>query len=173
MEEVVGYEGTEVEAGAAEERNQQDATPDETFAIPKPPKRAKGKERDHNSMMISSAFEILKMAAAKLDTPPTENDEVTSFFKLVTATVKNYSPETRKGVQHAVFDVLKNADRGYYEWPAENVHYSCHQPYSADGRHSNFMSHKSAPLFPQSQPHLTPLTPLPYHNHNPNRQFLH
>jgi hypothetical protein len=80
MEGVVRYEGTEVEAGAAEERNQQDATPDKTFAIPKPPKRAMGKERGHNSTMISSAFETLKMAAAKLDTPPTEHDEVTIFY---------------------------------------------------------------------------------------------
>ena len=66
--------------------------------------------------MIASAFEILKTAAAKLDTSHTENDEVTSFLKFVTTKVKNYFPETGKGVQHAVFDIIKNTDRGYYEW---------------------------------------------------------
>jgi hypothetical protein len=113
--------------------------------------------------MIASAFEILKMAAAKLDTSHTENDEVTSFLKFVTTKVKNYFPETRKGVQHAVFDIIKNTDRGYYEWPAENVHYGYHQPYSADGKHRNFMSLNSVPQFRQSQPsqsHLTPLIPI-------------
>ena len=75
----------------------------------------------------------------------------------MTAKVKNYSADTRKGVQHAVFDILMKADRGLYEWTPENVHYGYQHPYSADGRRpTNLMSHQSAPvLLSQSwQPQL-------------------
>ncbi|KAJ8889666.1 hypothetical protein PR048_009167 [Dryococelus australis] len=44
-----------------------------------------------------------------------KNDKVTSFFTVVTAKVKGYSPDTRKVVEHAVFDILMKADTGYYE----------------------------------------------------------
>lgn len=45
--------------------------------------------------MMATAFEILQSAAGKLNALSTEDEEVTSFFKHVTAKVKNYSPGSK------------------------------------------------------------------------------
>ncbi|KAJ8874805.1 hypothetical protein PR048_022694 [Dryococelus australis] len=109
--------------------------PPPTPSYPPPPSNqsAEGEEEpDQSSLMLSSTFEILKTAAAKLNKPQPENDEITTFFPIVTAKVKGYSPETKKAVEHAVFDILMKADTSYYERPSGNFRFGYQHPYSAD-----------------------------------------
>ncbi|XP_049764520.1 uncharacterized protein LOC126092833 [Schistocerca cancellata] len=45
--------------------------------------------------------------------PCNKSDEIDAFVTYIAANVKKYSPETQKSVQHAVFDVLLKADKGF------------------------------------------------------------
>lgn len=74
--------------------------------------------------MMSSAFDLLKNAAEKLDKEPCKPNEIDAFFTYVAAKVNKYSPETQKSVQHAVFDILMKADRGFFDWAAPNDQHS-------------------------------------------------
>lgn len=73
---------------------------------------------------MSSAFNILKNAAEKLDTGNVKPNEIDSFFSYVATKVKKYSSETQTSVQHAVFEILMKADRGYYDWAAPNYQHT-------------------------------------------------
>ncbi|KAJ8882338.1 hypothetical protein PR048_014140 [Dryococelus australis] len=54
-------------------------------------------------------------------------------------------PETRKAVEHTVFDILMKADTCYYERPAGNFRFGYQHPYSADI--NNIVPHRSPTLF--------------------------
>lgn len=90
-----------------------------TSSYEKPTKRAK-RSVDINTSLMSSAFEMLKNAAQKLDKQPTKANEVDCFFTYVASKVNNYSPEVQKSVQHAIFDILVKADKGQYDQRAHN-----------------------------------------------------
>ncbi|XP_028142322.1 uncharacterized protein LOC114336190 [Diabrotica virgifera virgifera] len=61
---------------------------------------------------MSSASSILKNAAENLNKGPSEQDEIGAFVKFLSAKVRKYSPAVRKGVQHAIMDVIMKADKG-------------------------------------------------------------
>lgn len=103
-----------VEAGAED----QSLPSANTYSSPVPTKRAKKRHYDPTHTMMENAFDMMKTATATLTKPCQEPDEITAFFNYVSTKVKNYPSETRKGVQHAVFEVLMKADQGFYEWPA-------------------------------------------------------
>ncbi|GBN84797.1 hypothetical protein AVEN_212125-1 [Araneus ventricosus] len=92
---------------------------------PKSKKRARGKE-DYTSTVMKNALNILQTAAKKLEKEPSEPSEIDSFFTYVASKVKNYSPEAQKRIQHAVFDILMQADRGMFDSHIPSI-YS--QPY--------------------------------------------
>ncbi|KAJ8879647.1 hypothetical protein PR048_020255 [Dryococelus australis] len=90
--------------------------------------------------------------------------------------VKGHSPETRKAVKHAVFDILMKADTGYYEQPAGNFPFGYQHPYSADI--NNIVPHHSPTVFDStrwlgSQRDREPKNRLLFHNRQaPNNTKL-
>ena len=107
-----------------------------TSSLPTPKRPKTGRQRDRTSAMMTSALNILKTASSNLNKPATETDEMTSFFNYVSQKSKNYSPATKIGVQHAIFEIIMKADRGFYDWNLDNTHYRPHQqmqPYGPQG----------------------------------------
>lgn len=67
-------------------------------------------------MLLTETLNVMKTAASKLKSSSCEtSDEVRSFGNFVVSKMNSYSEATRKSVEHAVFDILIKADRGYYE----------------------------------------------------------
>lgn len=65
---------------------------------------------------MADAISVMRTAANKLKTPVSDTpEEVKSFGNYMISKMKSYSEQTRKGVEHAIFDILIKADRGYYE----------------------------------------------------------
>lgn len=73
-----------------------------SFLLSKPPKRSKGKEEGNNTFM-TEALSVMKAASDKLNVPNFENDENRCFGNFIVSKMNNYSSQTKKGVQHAIF----------------------------------------------------------------------
>lgn len=79
--------------------------------------------------MLSDVMGILKTTANKLDNSIGIPDTTKSFASFIAAKMTSYSPQTRTSVEHAIFEIIMKADRGYYEsWHHQNNHaYGSHQ----------------------------------------------
>ncbi|KPJ14067.1 hypothetical protein RR48_02668 [Papilio machaon] len=83
------------------------------------PKSAKQTRRDDN--VLSDVMGILKTTANKLDNSIGIPDTTKSFASFIGAKMTSYSPQTRTSVEHAIFEIIMKADRGYYEsWRHQN-----------------------------------------------------
>jgi hypothetical protein len=111
----------------------------EPFVTPRAPKRAKERRPDESTKLMSDALTVLKTAANNLNTSPSQ-DEVKSFCAFVMAKMNSYSQDTRKKVQHAIFNILVKADRGFYE-RAQNMFHSHELP-----RYSGVPSFETYPM---------------------------
>lgn len=77
------------------------------------PTRAKQAKKDDNSV-LSEVVGILQTTANKLGSSSAV-DLTTTFASYVAAKMKTYSTQTRNSVEHAIFDILIKADKGFYE----------------------------------------------------------
>ncbi|XP_047518833.1 uncharacterized protein LOC125058738, partial [Pieris napi] len=85
------------------------------------PKSAKQTRRDDN--VLSVVMGILKTTATKLDNSIGIPDTTKSFASFIGAKMTSYSPQTRTLEEHAIFEIITKADRGYYEsWRHQNNH---------------------------------------------------
>lgn len=105
------------EADADETQNTQETnvacSPSSTIEMP--PKRVK-KHRQMQQSLMEETVGIMKIAASKLKAPISDTpEEVKAFGNYIISKMKLYSEQTRKAVEHAIFDVLIQADRGYFE----------------------------------------------------------
>lgn len=89
----------------------------QTYSSPAPKQRKTGRQQDSaSSAVMTSALTMIRPVASSLSNEPApETDEMTAFFNYVTQKTKNYPPATKIGVQHAIFEILMQADRGFYE----------------------------------------------------------
>lgn len=89
----------------------------QTYSSPAPKQRKTGRQQDSaSSAVMTSALNMIgPVASSRSDEPAPETDEMTAFFNYVTQKTKNYPPATKIGVQHAIFEILMQADRGFYE----------------------------------------------------------
>lgn len=93
-----------------------DPSKPQTYSSPAPKQRKTGRQRDSASPVMTSALNMLQPVASSHSSEPTpETDEMTAFFNYVSQKTKNYPPATKIGVQHAIFEILIQADRGFYE----------------------------------------------------------
>lgn len=94
---------------------------------PNTPKSARQTKRDDN--VLADVMGILKTTANKLDNSIGIPDLTKSFASFIGAKMSNYSPQTRTSVEHAIFEIIMKADRGYYEsWRHQDNHvYGSHQ----------------------------------------------
>lgn len=93
-----------------------DPSKPQTYSSPAPKQRKTGRQRDSASAVMTSALNMLEpVASSHSSEPPPETDEMTAFFNYVSQKTKNYPPVTKIGVQHAIFEILIQADRGFYE----------------------------------------------------------
>lgn len=93
-----------------------DPSKPQTYSSPAPKQRKTGRQRDSASPVMTSALNMLQPVASSQSSEPTpETDEMTAFFNYVSQKTKNYPPATKIGVQHAIFEILIQADRGFYE----------------------------------------------------------
>lgn len=76
--------------------------------------RAKQAKKDDNSSILSDVVGILQTTANKLGSSGA-SDLATTFACYVSAKMKTYAPQTRNSVEHAIFEILMKADKGYYE----------------------------------------------------------
>ncbi|CAG4936677.1 unnamed protein product [Parnassius apollo] len=104
------------------------------FTPPAPPnehglQEAKRSRRDENNV-LTDVVGILKTTAQKLDSSSSIPDLTKSFISFIGAKMSNYSSQTRTSVEHAIFEIIMKADRGYYEsWQHQpNAYYT--EPYS-------------------------------------------
>lgn len=88
-----------------------------TYSSPVPKQRKTGRQQDSaSSAVMASALNMTRpVASSRSSEPAPETDEMTAFFNYVTQKTKNYPPATKIGVQHAIFEILMQADRGFYE----------------------------------------------------------
>ncbi|GBM38145.1 hypothetical protein AVEN_48482-1 [Araneus ventricosus] len=77
---------------------------------------------DVNSSMMTNALNVLQTTAKNLEKDPSEPNEIDAFFTYVVAKVHKYSPEAQKKVQHAVFDILMQADRGMLDYSTPPIY---------------------------------------------------
>ncbi|CAH1975212.1 unnamed protein product [Acanthoscelides obtectus] len=94
-----------------------------------PPNLQSDKNKTRSSPIMSDAFQILKNAAKKMDKEPTQPSEIDSFFNFVAAKVQKYPPPIQQTIQHAVFDLIIKADRGFLN-PTSIQPYNDSQPTS-------------------------------------------
>lgn len=93
-----------------------DPSKPQTYSSPAPKQRKTGRQRASASPVMTSALNMLQPVASGHSSEPTpETDEMTAFFNYVSQKTKNYPPATKIGVQHAIFEILIQADRGFYE----------------------------------------------------------
>lgn len=86
----------------------------ETTSDIQKPKRLK--KQDLQQSLMTDAMDLMKTAVNKLKTPYSDTpEEVKTFGNYIISKMKSYLEETRKGVEHAIFDILIKADTGYYE----------------------------------------------------------
>ncbi|CAH1972981.1 unnamed protein product [Acanthoscelides obtectus] len=119
------------EAALSSEQMEQEAIP-ETPTLPstsKSTKRSKTKQDNVSSPIMSDAFQILKNAAKKMDKEPTQPSVIDLFFNFVAAKVQKYPPPIHQTIQHAVFDLIIKADRGFLN-PTSIQSYNDSQPTS-------------------------------------------
>lgn len=72
----------------------------------------KKKRKRTEDKRLDKAFELLTSAAAK---PEEKNDEWYSFGIYIAKKMRLYSTCTRSGVQHAISNIIFNADRGSFD----------------------------------------------------------
>ncbi|CAH2100921.1 unnamed protein product [Euphydryas editha] len=102
----------------ASENNAAEAT-QHKFTPPAPPnehglQEAKRSRRDENNV-LTDVLGILKTTAQKLDSSTSIPDLTKSFVSFIGAKMSNYSSQTRTSVEHAIFETIMKANRGYYE----------------------------------------------------------
>lgn len=89
-----------------------------------PTPRKKGK-KDTTDERLDKAFQLLTAAADE-----SENDECKSYGFFVGNKIKNYNSKTRNAVQHAISNILFNADSGFYDqnviYPNHNIQFGQH-----------------------------------------------
>lgn len=89
----------------------------QTYSSPAPKQRKAGRQQESaSSAVMTSALNMIRpVASSRSSEPAPETDEMTAFFSYVTQKTKNYPPATKIGVQHAIFEILMQADQGFYE----------------------------------------------------------
>lgn len=89
----------------------------QTYSSLAPKQRKTGRQQDgDSSAVMTSALNMIRpVSSSRSSEPAPETDEMTAFFNYATQKTKNYPPATKIGVQHAIFEVLIQADRGFYE----------------------------------------------------------
>ncbi|KAL1492203.1 hypothetical protein ABEB36_012685 [Hypothenemus hampei] len=59
---------------------------------------------------------VMKTSVSRLKAPSSDtSEEVKAFGNYIISKMKSYSEETRKGVEHTIYDILVKAGGGYYE----------------------------------------------------------
>jgi hypothetical protein len=109
----------------------QDVTQQDT---PLPPRNKKKKTT--GDLRLEKAFRILEQAG--------DSDESQAFGIFVGKKLRTYSPFTRSGVQHAISNILFNADRGCYE-PQEQYAKQAQSPSLVSERQHSTFSDSPAP----------------------------
>uniref|UniRef100_A0AAR5PH17 MADF domain-containing protein n=1 Tax=Dendroctonus ponderosae TaxID=77166 RepID=A0AAR5PH17_DENPD len=67
-------------------------------------------------LLIEDDIGLMTRAESRLKSPISDPaEEVQAFGNYIISKMKSYSEQTRKSVEHAIYDVLVTADRGQYE----------------------------------------------------------
>jgi hypothetical protein len=116
---------------AAQDETTQDVTEQDAILSPVP--RRNKKKKTTGDLRLEKAFRILEQAG--------DSDESQAFGIFVGKKLKTYTAFTRSGVQHAISNILFNADRGYYE-PQQQYSKQDQSPSLVSERqHSTFLIH--------------------------------
>lgn len=125
----------------------------------------KNQERLQHSVM-EDALALMKTASSKLKASPSDTpDEVKAFGNYVASKMKTYSENTRRGVEHAIYDILIKANSGYFE---NSTSTRVRSPAHHDLQHIP-TQHISSPKHAQ---YLTKSTPSPYSTESLPQQSL-
>lgn len=112
------------------------------------------KRADGNDSMMTTAFNLLKNAAEKLDKEA--SSEIDAFFLYAATKVKKYSPEMQQSVQQAVFEILMKADKGVLGWVSPNDKYSNNWQNPRENV-SSFPTHPQQYVYQTLHPVSTPM----------------
>lgn len=139
-----------VEEGSSTDQDMDARNEGREFVQPRTPKRTKGRQQGDSSALLADAVNILKTTAGSLNSSPEEN-EIKTFCAFLSSKMLSYSKPTKVSVQHAVYEVLMKADKGFFETPTYN--YAQTQPF-----HSTAFDNCLPRMYMQ-QPSLRATTP--------------
>ncbi len=134
------------------------------FVTPQTQKR--GRQRnvgtgEKSTQLLSDAVNILQTTAGRLCAPNTsKNSEVEAFCTYLASKMCNYTPVTRQKLQHAIFNLLVEADCGTGQ-------------FSSPVPHNNFPpSHSYQSSFPVIIPSFPPYSSSPSQGDGPSMGLL-